>query len=61
MMDEKIPGDPAMMLSFVNMKLRDAYSSLDALCDDMALDRRELERKMAQAGWEYNPQANKFW
>ena len=61
MMREDMPGDPAMMLRFVNMKLRHAYPSLDALCDGMDLDRAELEDKMAQAGWEYNPAANKFW
>ena len=26
-----IPKDPVMLLSFVNLKLRDFYSSLDAL------------------------------
>ena len=30
-----LPSDPIMLLSFVNMKLRDQYASLDALCEDM--------------------------
>lgn len=29
-----IPEDPVMLLSFMNMKLRDFYPSLDAFCDD---------------------------
>ena len=29
-----IPEDPVMLLSYVNMKLRDFYPSLDAFCDD---------------------------
>ena len=33
----------------------------DALCDDMDVDRQELENKMAEAGLEYNAAANKFW
>ena len=30
-----IPKDPAMLLSFVNLKLRDMYKSLDDMCDDL--------------------------
>ena len=30
-----LPKDPIMLLSMVNMKLRDRYASLDALCEDM--------------------------
>ena len=50
-----------MLMSFINMKLRDIYSSLDDLCEDMELDRTELEQKLAQAGYEYNAENNKFW
>ena len=34
-----IPNDPAILLSFVNTKLRDFYSNLDDMCDDMELVR----------------------
>ena len=37
------PQDPYMLLSMVNMKLRDRFSSLDALCEDMDLNRKEIE------------------
>ena len=37
-----IPKDPVMLLSFTNMKLRDQYSSLDKLCDDLKLNKEEL-------------------
>lgn len=50
-----------MLFSYVNTKLRDDYSSLDALCDDLDVDKQQLERKMADAGFEYNPSQNKFW
>ena len=50
-----------MLMSFINMKLRDIYSSLDDLCEDMDLDRTELEQKLAQAGYEYSAENNKFW
>ncbi|MCF0197019.1 MAG: DUF4250 domain-containing protein, partial [Bacteroidaceae bacterium] len=35
--------------------------TLDALCDDLQLDRESLEARLAVAGFTYNPQANKFW
>ena len=58
---ENIPSDPMMLLSFINMKLRDQYDSLDELCASMDIDRSELESRLAEAGFEYNPQQNKFW
>ena len=30
----KLPEDPMMLYSFINMKLRDFYPSLDALCEE---------------------------
>ena len=39
MNNDSLPQDPAMLLSFVNMKLRDEYPSLDAMCDDMDLEK----------------------
>ena len=43
------------------MKLRDFYDSLDELCEDMEIDRIELEKKLNAAGFEYNSDLNKFW
>ena len=37
-----LPMDPVMRLSFVNTKLRDFYDSLDALCQDLDVDKEEL-------------------
>lgn len=56
-----LPQDPMMLFSAVNMKLRDEYDSLDALCDDMNVDRKHLEDTLAQVGFEYNAEQNKFW
>lgn len=58
---ENIPSDPMMLLSFLNMKLRDFYSNLDELCNDLDLDKEEIVKKMAEAGFEYNESQNKFW
>lgn len=56
-----LPTDPAILLSYINTQLRDFYSSLDALCDDLDIDRKELEARLREAGYEYNSERNKFW
>ena len=57
---ENLPQDPYMLLSVVNMKLRDEYSSLDALCEDLDVDRNTLCDRLAAAGFEYLPDQNRF-
>ena len=57
----KLPGDPMMLYSFINMKLRDFYPSLDALCEDMNVERDEIVRTLKTVGFEYNPARNRFW
>ena len=47
-----LPEDPMMLFSFINMKLRDNYSSLDELCDDMHLQKEMLVQKLKSAGFE---------
>lgn len=58
---ENLPSDPMMLLSFINMKLRDCYPSLDELCAALDVDRATLCARLAEAGFEYNPRQNKFW
>ena len=68
---QPIPSDPFMLLSFVNMRLRDRLATLDEfvggadpldrLCADLEVDRHLLEDKLAQAGFIYSPEQNKFW
>lgn len=55
-----LPKDPAMLLSFVNMKLRDAYPSLDALCDDLGADEAEIRKVLASIGCTYDEKTNAF-
>lgn len=50
-----------MLLSLVNMKLRDEYSSLDDFCSSTGTDRENLEKELAAAGFEYSAENNKFW
>ena len=55
-----LPQDPIILLSYVNTKLRDEYSSLDALCDDLDTDREELVRRLETVGYAYNEDKNRF-
>ena len=55
-----LPSDPIMLLSFVNMKLRDKYASLDALCEDMDESKDAIVAKLAEVGYEYNQDRNQF-
>lgn len=56
-----LPEDPMMLLSAVNMKLRDTYASLDELCEDMDVNKEVLVKKLADAGFEYSEENNRFW
>ena len=55
-----LPADPIMLLSVVNLKLRDFYKNLDALCEDLDADKADLCAKLTAAGYEYDPQRNQF-
>lgn len=55
-----VPKDPVMLLSFVNLKLRDFYGSLDALCEDLAIDAQELTDRLAAIDYHYDAERNQF-
>lgn len=56
----ELPQDANILLSYVNLKLRDFYSSLDALCDDMDVSRTEIEEKLSAIGYHYQETKNQF-
>ena len=55
-----IPQDPAILLSYLNTKLRDFYPDLDELCKSLSLNREEIDRKMAAIGYTYSLEQNRF-
>ncbi|MGN0641929.1 MAG: DUF4250 domain-containing protein [Huintestinicola sp.] len=57
---DKLPSDPIMLMSVVNTKLRDFYSSLSALCDDLDISESELTEKLKKAGFVYSSEKNQF-
>lgn len=55
-----IPKDPVMLLSYVNLKLRDFYTNLDALCEDLDTDRDKIVEKLAGIDYHYDEEKNQF-
>lgn len=55
-----IPNDPNILLSVINMKLRDFYSSLDKLCDDLDYDKNLIEEKLRKINYYYDKDINQF-
>lgn len=50
-----------MLLSVVNMKLRDEYASLDELCAAAGIGRDALCARLEAAGFTYSAEHNRFW
>lgn len=55
-----LPKDPVMLVSYVNLKLRDFYTNLDALCEDLDADRDEIVEKLAGIDYHYDEEKNQF-
>lgn len=56
--DMKLPSDAYMLLSVINMKLRDFYGSMDELCKSECADRTEIDGKLAEIGYKYDETRN---
>ena len=55
-----IPNDPVMLLSYINLKLRDFYPSLEAFCEDTDTDMKIIVDKLAQIDYHYDETRNQF-
>jgi hypothetical protein len=56
-----VPSDPMILFSYINMKLRDQYPSLDELCRAEDIDHAWLISTLGAVGFEYSEEHNKFW
>ncbi|HIQ66794.1 MAG TPA: DUF4250 domain-containing protein [Candidatus Coproplasma stercoravium] len=56
-----MPNDAAMLLSLVNMKLRDGSPSPEELCEECGWDCAELYRRLASIGCIYDEEKNRFY
>lgn len=55
-----LPNDPVMLLSYINTKLRDQYSSLELLCDDLNINQKDIEEKLKSIDYVYHRETNQF-
>lgn len=53
-------GDINMMLSLLNMKLRDEFSDLERLTDYYSVDKNVILKRMEENGYFYNNEINQF-
>lgn len=52
-----IPKDPNMLVSYVNLGLRDKYEDFEDMAASEGFDADEIKGKLRAAGYEYNGQA----
>lgn len=55
-----MPNDPIILLSYVNTKLRDYYSTLDEFVKSEDINKTQLLEKLKSVGYEYNEKRNCF-
>ena len=55
-----LPKEPMLLLSVVNTKIRDYYHTLDALCEDMNVEKDEIICKLKGIDYEYDESKHQF-
>ncbi len=55
-----LQGDPNMILSLINTKLRNDYKTLKDLCDDLGLDETIIQARMKEIDKVYDESTNQF-
>ncbi len=55
-----LPQDPAMLVSILNLKLRDYDVTLSDLCADWDISEEELISRLAEAGYVYDEEHRCF-
>lgn len=57
---ETVPKDPVMLMSFVNMKMRDEFKSLEDFCGCYGLNQTRLMAELEVAGFTWMPGIRQF-
>ena len=55
-----LPKDPVMLLSAVNMLLRDTFSSVEELARANDMETKDITDKLASIGYKYDESQNQF-
>ena len=59
-LEKKKKMDPFILLSAINMQLRDNYPSLEDLCKSFDIDEEKLKTRLNNAGFTYDKAQNQF-
>ena len=52
--------DPNILLSIINTKLRDEYSSIDDLCESLDYRKEEIDEILNSNGYYYSKELNQY-
>lgn len=55
-----IPRDPIILVSYVNTKLRDQFTSLEEFCQFCEINEEELRETLSSIDYQYDEITNQF-
>lgn len=55
-----LPKDPMILLSVINTKIRDQYHTIDALCEDMQIEKEYIIDVLKGIDYEYDESRHQF-
>lgn len=58
--EQLLKMDSHILLSILNMKLRDEFDSLEVLCEDYDIEELKIKDKIRLIGYEYHENTNQF-
>ena len=57
---DQLPRDPAILLSYINTKLRNEGVTLAEFCREIDADEREIRDVLSEIGYTYHEARNRF-
>ncbi|MDE6099631.1 MAG: DUF4250 domain-containing protein [Paramuribaculum sp.] len=57
---EQLPSDPVILLSFLNMKLRDDYLSPEELCNRLDIDKDKFDAYISERRICFDTKSGRF-
>lgn len=55
-----LPTSPFVLLSYINTKLRDEYSNIEKLIDDLNVSKEEIDEILNKIGYFYDREKNRY-
>ena len=55
-----LPTSPLVLLSYINTKLRDEYSNIEKLIDDLNVSKEEIDEILNKIGYFYDREKNRY-